>query len=671
VAGRHLSAFNVNSSKEATMVDLQRVLRSSQLPTLPTVAMRLLELARDPESGIKEVVAVVRTDPAISAKILKAANSSFFGLRSQVQAVDRAVPLLGTTVATSLALSFSLTDDSMSQGPLAEQYHQFWMQSVVQAAAAEQLASYLDTNLAPEFFLSGLIQDIGRLALLKAVPREYLAVLNEARATTRPLSIVEIERLGFDHADIGARLLEQWKLPANLVDSVRHHHETHHTPPPVIDTPEKQRSLLAARLAGCVGDYFCTSAKGYALGQLRGLIDEEQPFSIDQLDEFLANCDAKAESAAELFHVDVTSLGDPADLMVQANEQLVQLALKEHVASTQATQRQQQVEREKEELVSQNQQLQKQAIHDPLTGLYNRLFFDEALHKEVLRCQRMAAPLGLLFADVDRFKSLNDTYGHPFGDLVLKKIAELFQSSIRSTDVLARYGGEEFVVLVSQPTEKGLEKLAERVRANCEAHTFRFGDQEVVVTCSIGAALTVPSRKDRDVAARLVSTADECLYAAKNSGRNQVQFRSLVDQWERDLMHQVTQHRFSRWLVGKQLLDMPAVSRAVLGCPSTPVRIGELGEQLGYLTATETAQVLQRQEQTGERFGAVAVQLQLLSLPQLVHLLTLQQESPRDLAKEIARLGLMPPDQVAAALQTYLSEVTPAARLAGSVAAAG
>ena len=109
------------------MIDPTKIWSSSQLPTLPSVAIHLLELSKDPETEIRDVIEVIKTDPAISAKILKSTNSSFFGFNSKVTSIDRAVPLLGTTVVTSLALSFSLVDAAMTTGPMVEHYNAYWM----------------------------------------------------------------------------------------------------------------------------------------------------------------------------------------------------------------------------------------------------------------------------------------------------------------------------------------------------------------------------------------------------------------------------------------------------------------------------------------------------------------------------------------------------------------
>ncbi len=640
------------------MINTKRLFASSQLPTLPSVAVKLLELAKNPETELRQVVDAIKTDPAISAKILKSANSTYFGFKSEIRAIERAVPLLGTTVSTTLALSFSLNDDTMSSGPVADHYKAYWMQSVVQASAAERLGHRLNPAAAPEYFLAGLLMDIGRLALLKAAAREYTPVLEKCAAESQALVEAENAGLGVNHADVGAQLMESWKLPDAIVHSVRHHHSTAEELAALRDT-EDFKLYAAIAVASSVGDYFCTNQKGRALERMRTLYTEFLGFKPETLDSYLQDCSVRIEQAAGLFSVDVTELGDPAELMVQANDQLVQLTLREHVASTQATIRHQEAEREKAVLETQNRELQKQALHDPLTGLYNRNYFDESLEREVSRGQRLAAPVAVIFADIDHFKKFNDTYGHAFGDIVLQRVAKAFQATLRTSDVLSRYGGEEFVVLVGQPTEKGVERLAERIRERIQAEPLEFEGKSVHVTCSLGAAIAIPGRKEQGVGKRLVAAADECLYVAKNGGRNQVRVRSLISDLDRQVLQMVTNQRFSRWLVSQGLLDVPSASRALLEAPVQSSRIGELAEMYGYLTGAQVASVMEEQQVCGERFGAIAVRFGFLTLDQLVHLLTLQQENPKQLAAVVMRMGLLAPDKVARALEQYIATQVP------------
>lgn len=641
------------------MIDPKRIWSSSQLPTLPTVAVRLVEVSRNPETELRDVIEVIKSDPALAAKIVKAANSSYFGIKTQIRAIDRAVPILGTTVSTSLALSFTLSDATMNRGSLGEYFRSYWKQSIVQAAAAEALGLRIAPPLANEFFLCGLLQDIGRLAMLKTIPQEYQPVLQAAHDKAVPLADEEAAQLGFDHVEIGSKLMDHWKLPEALVQSVQLHHAGCAQLLAERDAP--QFPLFAATaISASVGDYFCAVTKGHALERLRQLTTECFQFSDADLEGFLRQCDERIDEAAHLFNVDVTDLGDPADLMEQAKEQLVQLALREHVASTQATVRQQEVEKEKEQLETRNRELQKQVLHDPMTKVYNRQFFDETLEREADRCRRTAAPLGVLFIDLDHFKSINDTCGHQFGDRVLQQVSQVFQSTIRASDVLARYGGEEFVILVSLPTEKSLERLAERVRQRVENEAFHHGDDRVPVTCSIGAAIAMPDRTERDVGKNLIAAADACLYEAKHGGRNRVRYSSLVPEADRQLIHAITRHRFSRWLVARQQLGIEAAARALLECSVQRAKVGDLAVQHGYLTGDQLDAILQEQERNGERFGAAARRLELLTQEQLVHVLSLQHEDPKQLAAMVIQLGLLPPDQTAAALDEYLRTEVPA-----------
>lgn len=633
------------------MIDQKRIWSSSQLPTLPGVAAKLLELTKDPETEIRQVIEVISTDPAISAKILKAANSSFFGLSSEVRTIDRAVPLLGTTVATSLALSFSLTDDAMSRRAVADHYLAYWRQSIVQACAAEVLARRHQQAQAGEYFLCGLLLDLGRLAMLKTISRQYVAVLNKTQ--DKPLTDCERAALGFCHVEIGVKLMEHWKLPHVMCEALRLHHAA--LEELVACRAEPQANVyVAMAAAAAAGDYFCTTARGEALGRLRKLSAREWNMSAEDVDQFLCEVDERFKQAGDLFKVDMTEIGSPSDLMVEANEQLAQLTLREHLASTQAAARQQTVEAEMRVLESKNVQLQEQALHDPLTKLYNRRFFDESLAKEMYRCMRSATPVAVLFGDVDHFKKVNDTYGHQFGDDVLKRMAELFKETARNSDTVSRFGGEEFVILVSNPTEKEIERFAERIRERIAQEPFHFNGRQVQVTISLGATLMVPGRLAKEPQKELLAAADACLYESKANGRNRVTVRSLIPTQERQLLTQVSQQRFSRWLATRNLLDIPTLSRVLVVCPAQNLKIGELAVRHHLLTPQQVDDVLAAQRDCEARFGEIACQKGWLTEQQLAQLLAWQQENPKVLAAELIRQSLLRPEVVAASLDEYI-----------------
>ncbi len=164
--------------------------------------------------------------------------------------------------------------------------------------------------------------------------------------------------------------------------------------------------------------------------------------------------------------------------------------------------------------------LQEQAQRDPLTGLHNRRFLDEALERELAACAGAGRPLALVLIDIDRFKQVNDTYGHPAGDEMIRQLAELLRSRVRETGVIAcRYGGEEFLLMLPGVTVAEAATLAEELRATFESLRVATDGRTMRTTLSIGVS-GFPEHEPR--AHLLVLKADRALYAAKLRGRNRV-----------------------------------------------------------------------------------------------------------------------------------------------------
>ncbi len=173
-------------------------------------------------------------------------------------------------------------------------------------------------------------------------------------------------------------------------------------------------------------------------------------------------------------------------------------------------------------------QLEKLSVTDGLTGLYNHRYFEERLHEEFRRSQRYSDPVALMMLDLDHFKNINDRYGHPFGDRVLRGTAELISTSIRDPDICARYGGEEFAIILPKAHLQGALTVAERIHRDMGQKTYaheavesgRARAVEVRVTASVGIAF-FPS-KDVNSPESLVKFADDALYRAKREGRDAI-----------------------------------------------------------------------------------------------------------------------------------------------------
>ncbi len=171
------------------------------------------------------------------------------------------------------------------------------------------------------------------------------------------------------------------------------------------------------------------------------------------------------------------------------------------------------------ELESKNKELEELAYFDPLTGLPNRRFFLNSVQTLLESARRYGNPLSLMVMDVDNFKSINDTYGHEAGDLVLKSLASILKTNLRQADIPARFGGEEFIVALPNTSLESAYKTAERIRKTFENSTVIHNGREIKTTISIGVAQFRDYMESID---DLIRDADQALYQAKATGKNRV-----------------------------------------------------------------------------------------------------------------------------------------------------
>jgi diguanylate cyclase (GGDEF)-like protein len=163
--------------------------------------------------------------------------------------------------------------------------------------------------------------------------------------------------------------------------------------------------------------------------------------------------------------------------------------------------------------------LREQAIRDSLTGLFNRRFMEETFTHELARAEREGHPIGVIILDIDRFKIINDTYGHAAGDKTLVALGKLFSSRLRASDTACRYGGEEFLLLLPGSNLASTQRRAEELRKAVEELMVPFHSACLTITISLGIAAFPIHGQEMDI---LIRHADNNLYLAKNSGRNQV-----------------------------------------------------------------------------------------------------------------------------------------------------
>ncbi len=195
-----------------------------KLPTLPVVAQEILSIVNNDTTSVRRIEKVAENDPAISAKILSAANSAFFGLKVQTKTLDSAIMRIGFNNVKSIALAISLMTVLQDKNDRTTfDYKRIFNHSITVGFVARILSKRLKLEFAEEIMMNGMLHDLGYLVLNKYFPQDYGDVL-EAHKDEGDLLGVESRILGFNHGDIGKWVAEQWNLPHNIIDTIMYHH---------------------------------------------------------------------------------------------------------------------------------------------------------------------------------------------------------------------------------------------------------------------------------------------------------------------------------------------------------------------------------------------------------------------------------------------------------------
>src|ERR1700722_3094523 len=203
-----------------------RIKKCNNLPSLPSIAVQVLELAQQPSVDIPEIAQIISKDPALSSKILRTVNSSFYGRPHAVSTISQALVILGLQSVKTLVLTFSLVNNLSKSSGSGFKHLSYWKRSIYAATAAKIIASKVKLLQTEEAFLVALLSDIGMLVLETVLGEQYGEICSKA-ATHQELVRAEREALDTTHAEVGAILAEQWKLPPVLAEPIgfSHHPE--------------------------------------------------------------------------------------------------------------------------------------------------------------------------------------------------------------------------------------------------------------------------------------------------------------------------------------------------------------------------------------------------------------------------------------------------------------
>ena len=484
---------------------LEKILNCPTLPSLPTVAMKVLELTSKDQVSLDEIAEVVQNDQALTSKILKTINSSFYRLSAPCSSITRALGLLGLSTVKSLVLSFSLVDMTR-RNQVGLDLDVYWRRNMFSATASRKLAMLTQTCDPEEAFLSGVMQNVAMLAMDIVVREPYREIVAATGCDHDSLLEAERAMLGFDHAFVGAKLAEKWRMANDLIDAIANHHNIE------IATTTGAPLTKIAIVSNEISRVLLGDDEACVLGAAQELAQKVFSLTPEAVRGLVTETERDAKTLAKQLLRGMKNAPASEEILSRAEEARLQLQLN--------------MQRETDQLRQNAVELEKKATTDALTGVGNRAMLDHELASHFEHAKRDNGSLGFILCDADRFKSLNDSHGHQVGDEVLIELARRLKCTAGSKGLVCRYGGEEFAILLPGQNEQEVASTAEQVRlaianAPIELEQPSLGLASLPVTISLGVA--VINRENSAVYTRaelLMQAADKALYAAKHAGRN-------------------------------------------------------------------------------------------------------------------------------------------------------
>ncbi len=493
---------------------IEQILLSERLPSLPQIAVRVIELAREEEPDLGELIRTVRNDPALSSKMMRTVNSAIFGLRRKVDSIEKAIPMLGITMVRTMVLGFTLANQKSHGIDLQRPLQRLWRSSLTQATFAELLADRIPGADPASYFLAGLLQDIGILACIQALGEEYLSHVWDRSAFPNVVAS-EREYLGYTHPEVSAALCHRWGLPDAMCHAIAHHHRRL-LPDSCVEQSPLDTALLAANLCAQYVENLPNSGDQH-FDELVAVLLNLLNWPIEDTEELLRETIVRVGETAALYAFDV-GRGWPVDrILNDAKRILEEIALHSQLQSLTKSSSGPGGEKKS------RRQLEDDAMRDAMTGVYNRRYLDRVLSERIANNIRLRKPMGFLFLDIDRFKSVNDQHGHQQGDHAIRLVAQISSRAVRKSDAVVRFGGDEFLMVLSNVTAANVERIAERIRAEIRS-TPIAKNLNITVTSSIGAVHYQPLAEDPAGAHWLIDTVDKAMYEAKRGGGDQIHF---------------------------------------------------------------------------------------------------------------------------------------------------
>ena len=493
---------------------LEKLENCQTLPSLPIVAMQVIEHAKRDDSDSKTIAIILEKDPALASKIVALANSAANFPRSPILTIQDAITRMGLDMTMTLALSFSFAKAIHDCNMNSMDHESFWKRCLISAAVSRAIANHLELEMPERFFLAGLIQDVGMLAMNEIESERYGVIYHSAR-NHEELYRFEKAEFRSAHTEVGAWLLSFWGMPDFYVDLIKSSHNGCN----IKSTDEQKCIVFASEYA----ELWVLDDTHEQMGKLLHEADKCKLFNSKEVEEILDQVNGQLPSINNIFETNIRTEFTPSELIEEAKHLLVERNLKLMQQLANAKTEVANAKIEVAEVRASEKQLKDQLKKDQLTGVFNRSYVETISEKAFTRSLKTNTPLTVMFLDIDHFKQVNDKYGHQAGDLALRQFARALIKFSGKHCYVGRYGGEEFVVIMPGMSTDIAVTIADRIRTGLKKTPLKVSDNiRITLSSSVGIATFSPTQGHKfSNAENLLDAADKTMYQAKRAGRDQ------------------------------------------------------------------------------------------------------------------------------------------------------
>jgi HD-like signal output (HDOD) protein/GGDEF domain-containing protein len=485
---------------------LDKILACTNLPSLPAVALHVIELTSDVNVSLKELSRTIQNDQGLAAKILKTVNSSFYGLRQRCASIDKALVMLGLSPVKSLALGFSLVDSIHDpHGSDGFDYVSYWRRGLYTAIGGRIGAETAGFEIGDEVFLGGLLQDVGMIAMHRALGEEYTQVLVASAKDHRALVKWELQLLDLQHPDVGAMLASRWRLPEELVMPVKYHERPGAAPAKCVD------HVRFVGLGNLVHDVLTNEDASPALRSLYEKAKAWYRLDVGAVDRIVNAASDAAREMASLFSLDIGPYTNAGEVLAEAGTRSVAMVREAPDGSS---------------VMSSTQEgsVLAGSDHDALTGALGPVGFDTAIREGFRLATEAEESLAIVQVVIDGYQHIAAEQGDGADIEAVMGVCGLLKREYEGHGgVVCRVAPGSFAVVLpcmGRLTATGLaESFLEDLRRLAPSWTSPATNEPLRVSTSIGiAALDPDTRAIFTEPGKLVMACAKAMRATQAAG---------------------------------------------------------------------------------------------------------------------------------------------------------